>query len=120
VRILANENVPAQVVAALREDSHDVAWVRTETPGQSDSRILQHASEEGRVLLTLDKDFGELAFRFGLPAASGIILLRARTAGPQSLAHLVRAALKARDDWAGHFSVIEADRIRMTPLPKQA
>jgi predicted nuclease of predicted toxin-antitoxin system len=46
--------------------------VRTDTPGVGDEQVLARAALEGRVLVTADKDFGELAFRRELPAESGI------------------------------------------------
>jgi predicted nuclease of predicted toxin-antitoxin system len=61
VRLLANENFPGDAVAALRRLGHDVAWVRTDAPGSKDPEVLQRAVQEERVLVTLDKDFGELA-----------------------------------------------------------
>ena len=76
MRILANENFPEDAVVALRKAGHDVAWIRTEAPGSSDREVLRRAQTEGRVLITFDKDFGELAFRAGLPASSGIVLFR--------------------------------------------
>ena len=103
---------------ALRRSGHDVTWVRTDLPGSSDRRILALAQAENRIVITFDKDFGELAFRFGLPAASGIILFRIPPSSAAQIARVAVAAIAARTDWAGHFSVIEADRIRMTPLPK--
>jgi predicted nuclease of predicted toxin-antitoxin system len=74
MRILANENLPEVVVEALRHDGHDVPWVRTESPGISDRDVLSRARLDERVVVTFDKDFGELAFRYGLPAECGIIL----------------------------------------------
>ena len=82
MRILANENFPQTAVDALRGDGHDVKWVRTESPGISDREVLAHAQLDGRIVVTFDKDFGELAFRFGLPAACGIILFRLTTPSP--------------------------------------
>jgi predicted nuclease of predicted toxin-antitoxin system len=76
VRILADENFPGEAVQALRQRGHDVFWVRTDAPGSSDDAVLRRAQLEARVLLTMDKDFGELAFRAGLPASSGIVLFR--------------------------------------------
>jgi predicted nuclease of predicted toxin-antitoxin system len=117
MRILANENFPGDAVLALRERGHDVAWVLTDAPGSSDEQVLHRAQAEDRVLVTFDKDFGELAFRAGLPATTGIILFR--ISAPSS-AHIVRvavAALESRTNWGGHFAVVEDDRIRMTPLP---
>lgn len=117
MRILANENVPGEAIKALRERGHDVAWVREDAPGRSDNLILKRAQDENRILITFDKDFGELAFGFGLPASSGVILLRFRLASPDSAAKMVVGALDSRTDWAGHFAVIEESRVRMTPLP---
>jgi predicted nuclease of predicted toxin-antitoxin system len=116
VRILADENVPRAVVERLRI-AHDVAWVLAEAPGSGDPAVLERAQSEERVLLTFDKDFGELAFRAGLPATSGVILVRAAIHSPDDIAELVAFALKQPRDWQGHFSVLEDDRIRMTPLP---
>lgn len=104
------------MVNALRARGHDVAWVRTDAPGIPDEEVLATAVAEHRVLVTADKDFGELAFRQELAAVDGIMLLRMRGSPARRHATLV-AAVTARDDWAGHFSVIEDDRIRMTRLP---
>ncbi len=73
MRLLANENFPLEAVEALRNDGHDVVWVRTECSGISDKAVLEKAQHESRIVITLDKDFGELAFRSHLPAAGGII-----------------------------------------------
>jgi hypothetical protein len=54
VRILANENFPADAVDALRLAGHDVAWVRAETPGISDRGVLIRAQTDGRMLITFD------------------------------------------------------------------
>jgi predicted nuclease of predicted toxin-antitoxin system len=117
MRILADENFPGDAVTALRERGHDVLWVRTVAPGVSDREVLARAQAEDRIVITFDKDFGELAFRFGLPATSGIILFRLAARSASGVARLASAALETRTDWAGHFSVIEEDRVRMTPLP---
>lgn len=116
VRILANENVPGEAVKALREKAHDVAWACEDAPGSSDILILARARGEERILITFDKDFGELALRFGLPASSGIILFRLRPAPPSHVAGMIAGVIDSRTDWAGHFPVIEEGRIRMTPL----
>jgi predicted nuclease of predicted toxin-antitoxin system len=119
MRILANENFPGDAVSALRERGHDVAWVRSDAPGSSDVKVLERAQAEGRILVTLDKDFGELAFRSGLPASSGVVLFRISVPSPSYVARVAVAALESRTDWAGNFAVVEDDRIRITPLPGQ-
>jgi predicted nuclease of predicted toxin-antitoxin system len=120
MQILANENVPGDAVAALRQQGHEVAWVREDAPGSLDTQVLQRAQDEGKVLITFDKDFGELAFRHGLPATCGIILFRISTPSSEYIARLAVAALNQRQDWAGHFSVIDDTQIRMTPLPSSS
>ncbi len=117
LRLLANENVPGEAVAALRRDGHDVIWARTHAPGEPDAAVLQRAQAEDRIVVTFDKDFGELAFRWGLPASSGVILFRIEPHSPAEATEVIAGALLSRSDWAGHFSVVEQERIRMTPLP---
>lgn len=80
------------------------------------TRTLSRAQAEDRILLTFDKDFGELAFRTKLPAASGIILFRITAPSSAVVAQKVVAAIALRDDWAGHFSVVEDDKVRMRLL----
>jgi predicted nuclease of predicted toxin-antitoxin system len=117
MRILANENVPGDAISYLRQNGYDVVWVREDLPGSSDIQVLERAQNDNRILITFDKDFGELAFRYQLPASSGIILFRISSPTPEQVALVAVAALDLREDWAGHFSVIEDTRIRMTPLP---
>jgi predicted nuclease of predicted toxin-antitoxin system len=119
MRILANENFPGDAVLALRSRGHDVLWARTDAPGSTDVDILARVVKEERILITFDKDFGELAFRSRLPASSGIILFRITPVSPTEVARITVAALESRADWFGHFSVVEANRIRMTPLPEK-
>ena len=116
---LANENFPGEAVEALQERGHDVAWVHADAPGADDQEVLERAQREKRIVITLDKDFGELAFRFGLPSSSGIILFRIQASSPKQFVQTAIRALEIRQDWSGHFTVVEEDRIRMRPLPGQ-
>ena len=116
LRILANENVPGEAIDALRRLGHDVVWIRVHAPGCSDEAVLSQAQAEHRIVVTFDKDFGELAFRRGLPSSCGIILFRATNQSPAYTVALIVAALQSRLEWSGYFSVVENDRIRMTPL----
>jgi predicted nuclease of predicted toxin-antitoxin system len=118
LRVLADENVGHDIVDALRHLGHDVASVRTAAPGSSDEDedVLRRAAAETRVLITADKDFGELAFRWGLPATSGVILLSIRGL-PETRATVLAAAIALREDWTGQFAVVESHRVRITALP---
>jgi predicted nuclease of predicted toxin-antitoxin system len=79
--------------------------------------ILARAQAEHRILVTHDKEFGELAFRYGLPADCGVILLR--LTGPSADADNRRAveALLSDVEFGRHFSVVTDDRIRTRRLP---
>lgn len=118
MKILANENFPGDAVDALRSRGHDVAWVRTESPGAPDDEVLERATNESRILITFDKDFGALAFRSGLAAPSGIVLFRIPATSPSKVAQTSVSVLERRADWAGHFSVVEPGGLRMRPLPR--
>lgn len=115
---LADENFPLDAVVAIRNAGYDVAWVMADSPGIDDLAVLARAQAEDRILLTFDKDFGELAFRRRLPSTSGVILFRAIMETSQATAALVVAAITSREDWRGHFSVIDSRRIRMRQLPR--
>lgn len=116
MQLLADENFPSVTVTVLRQLGHDVVWIRTDAPGSSDQEILARAQVEKRIILTFDKDFGELAFRCGLPATSGIILFRIPLSSPSSVTGIVTTAIATRSDWSGLFTVVESDRIRTRPL----
>ena len=116
MRFLANENFPGAAVKMLEVTGHEVVWIRTAAPGMSDADVLAWVIRDERILLTFDKDFGELARSAVLPPTCGVVLFRvpmprADDAG-RHLAHLI----VAREDWAGHFSVVESGRVRMRPL----
>jgi predicted nuclease of predicted toxin-antitoxin system len=101
----------------MRHAGHDVLWIRDAHRGMSDETILEMSVRESRVLVTFDKDFGELAFKAKLSADCGIVLFRIRKQSPDILAKRVSAFIDSRNDRVGHFAVIEEDRIRMTRLP---
>ena len=116
-RLLADENVPGAVVATLRQQGHDVAWVLEDAPGSADPEVLERAQHDGRVLVTFDKDFGELAFRRGLAASVGVVLFRITLTSPDHAVRSAVAAFASRADWTGQFAVVEDDRIRLRALP---
>ena len=116
LRLLCNENVPRVTVETLRAQGHDVAWIRTDSPGIPDADVLARARREGRVCVTFDKDFGELAARSPMPAGCGLVLLRVSLQTPGDGAVRAAMLIDARRDWAGCFSVIDERRTRMRTL----
>ena len=116
MRFLANENFPGDAVAALQAAGNDVVWIGTEAPGSLDQDVLAWAARDERILITFDKDFGELAKASRLPARCGVTLLRLPMPRPDKVGERLADLIMARDDWAGCFSVVEPGRVRMRPL----
>ena len=86
--------------------------------GAEDREVLAKAQEEDRLVVTFDKDFGELAYRFGLPSSSGVILFRLSGSDPEIDNARALTALESGLDWVGCFAVVTNDRIRVRPLPR--
>jgi predicted nuclease of predicted toxin-antitoxin system len=117
MRIIANENVSATVIRELRRRGLDVVSVKESMRSAPDHVVLKRAAEENRLVITHDKDFGVLAFRWRLPAASGVILFRLSGDNPEADNQRILSVLDQRTDWADHFSVVTDDRIRVRSLP---
>jgi predicted nuclease of predicted toxin-antitoxin system len=75
MKLLLDKCVPSITYQEILKKGHDVDWVRHWPQDPGDREILRVAREAGRILITLDKDFGELAVSAGM-AHCGIVLLR--------------------------------------------
>lgn len=117
MRLLVNENVTGTVIQELRQRGHDVLSVKESMRSETDAVILARAQAEQRIVVSHDKDFGELAFRSQLSATCGVILFRLSGSDRDADNARILEALESQSDWAGHFSVVTDDRIRMRPLP---
>lgn len=102
---------------AARAAGHDVVWIVEAQPGAGDEEVLGRALRESRVLITFDKDFGELVFRHGRAGSPGVILLRPRLRSPETLTAFIVTVLSQPIDWPGHFTVAREGSIRVVPLP---
>jgi predicted nuclease of predicted toxin-antitoxin system len=116
MRILADENIEDAVVEWMRTGGHDVKKVESTLPSIDDRQVLAIAVAENRVLITYDRDFGDLVFR-QRSTSTGIVLLRF------SAAKLAGRILLLRQYWqdieytsAGTFMVVSDDRVRVRRL----
>ena len=76
--------------------------------------LLDLAESEARIVLTLDKDFWQIAVQRRVPLKqSGVVLFRVHPATPANLDPLVRTFVEANTGWAGHISIIASDGIQM-------
>ena len=113
--LLADENVDAPIVAALRAATHRVDYVRELDPGIDDRTVLDFANASNALLLTSDKDFGELVFRRRLVHA-GVVLFRLAGLSTQRKSRIIVDALAAHGhEMQGAFSLITAGHIRIRP-----
>ncbi len=113
MNLLADEGVDRPIVERLRQDGHSVVYIAELSPGIGDEAILAQANASYALLLTLDKDFGELVFRQGLVHA-GVILIRLAGLHPATKAQIVANALKERSkELLDSFSVISPGTIRI-------
>jgi predicted nuclease of predicted toxin-antitoxin system len=115
-KYLANENVPGEAVDAARQNGHDMAWIKELSPGLDDTAVLATSQRENRVLVTFDKDFGEMAFRQGKTAACGVILLRPRLRTPDYLAQFLLTVLAQSVAWEGNFAVAREGNLRVVSM----
>ena len=89
-------------------------WARTDLARSRDVALLDLAEAEARIVLTLDKDFRQIAVHRRSPLEqSGGVPFRVHPATPANLAPLVRAFGEANTTWAGHISIITVDGIQM-------
>lgn len=121
MRLLADENVPLPSVDALRAAGHDVASISRESPGLPDPAVLARALAEDRLVLTFDRDFGELIFARGESGRPGVVLLRFVPASPTEPGALMSELLDRSDfTLAGFFTVVDRDHVRQRRLPSSS
>lgn len=119
MRFLADENCDFAVVRALRAAGHDVLAVAEVSPRADDSAVIDFAVREGRILLTEDKDFGQLVYANAQPSG-GVIFIRfpatARKALPKAILNLIK---EEGPRLAGSFVVVRPGRIRIGRSPRE-
>lgn len=107
MKILADESVDYAIVKALRKKRFDVVFVAESSAGMTDEKVLEFAKKSGRVLLTADKDFGELVFRHKR-INNGVILYRFCGMTNENKVRLVSDLfLKYLDKFENNFTVIK-------------
>jgi predicted nuclease of predicted toxin-antitoxin system len=116
MRWLVDECVDASLITLLRQIGHDVVYVPDITPRAADSELMRFADSENRLLLTEDKDFGDLVFRQAM-RVPGIVLLRIEPAQRSLKGPRLRAAIdQLGDSLLGRYTVVEVARLRSRPV----
>jgi predicted nuclease of predicted toxin-antitoxin system len=116
IRFLADVNVEKPVVDYLLKEGYDIEWIPDIEIGMSDEGLLQIANREKRILITNDKDFGELIF-LQKRLTSGIILIRAKGLRSREKVRLMKKLLMGyREKLLNHFVVLTKNKIRVIPV----
>jgi predicted nuclease of predicted toxin-antitoxin system len=118
VEFVADESCAGPVIRALRAAGHDVIAIAESAAGTADEAVIEQALEHGRVLLTEDRDFGELVYA-RRRSSGGVVFIkfesRARRAKP---AAVVEAVEKLAARLRNGFTVVEPGRVRVGRRPR--
>lgn len=118
MKLLANAHISRLIFDFLVHEGNDCVHAELVKPGMPDPQLLEMSVREQRIILTADKDFGELVFQRMLPAV-GVVLLRLRAVTESDrLALFVGHWPRVRPVMHGHFVVVTNRRVRRTPLPQ--
>ena len=110
---LADESVDRQIVDRLRQDGHVVRYVAEMDPGIPDDAVLNMSNQAEALLVTADKDFGELVYR-QKRLSSGVILIRLEGLSPEGKAEIVAAAVRQHAaELTVAFTVIAPGAVRI-------
>ncbi|NOT53267.1 MAG: DUF5615 family PIN-like protein [Deltaproteobacteria bacterium] len=114
MNLLADEGVDGPIVEQLRQDGHEVLYIAEMDAGVPDEEVLRKANEKKALLVTADKDFGEMVFRQKLLSTDGVVLLRLAGLSPTRKAGLVSRIFRNRGAEFPHaFSVISVGQVRI-------
>ena len=118
MQFLANENVPVVSIRRLRAAGYNVASVIEDSPGATDEAILWQAHTKRRIILTFDRDYGELIYRRRLPNPAGVAYFRFAPSTPEEMGeHLIELIEVGSIILDRKFTVIERGWVRQRPLP---
>lgn len=97
IKFLANENVPSATIRKLQDAGYDVFSVSEKFPSIDDEAVILFASTENRVIITFDRDYGELIFKRGQRSAGGVIYFRIQNFSPEKPAEILLRFLLHND-----------------------
>lgn len=113
MNLIADESVDFGIITILRSKNLVVYSIAEDCPGISDIEVLQNAVDKSCILITEDKDFGELTYRLKLPHL-GIVLLRLSDLPRQErILYAAEMIEKFIVKLKGTFSVLSARGLRI-------
>ncbi len=117
MKLLANENIPLAAVRLLRAEGLDVASISETAPSMADHDVLALARSEGRVVITFDRDYGELIYARRYPCPAGILYLRLVPSSAAEPADWILRMIRQDLPLEGFFTIFAGwDHVRQRPL----
>ena len=116
MKFLADENFPVTAYKILLTTGHDIKHVAFEMPSIADTDVTSFATEENRIILTFDGDFGTLIFKLGY-RPPGVIYFRLPTIKADEPAYIVMNLMKEGYQLKDMHTVVESDKIRQRRIP---
>jgi predicted nuclease of predicted toxin-antitoxin system len=114
MNFLADESVDRHIVETLRNSGHEVIYIADLDPSINDDAVFDRANEIKALLLTADKDFGEIVFRDGRISSKGVILIRLAGLSTDTKGAVVEAAIRKDGlKMNGAFNVITPGTVRI-------
>jgi predicted nuclease of predicted toxin-antitoxin system len=113
MKFLANENFPLKNTLYLQAQGIDIKAIVLYAPSISDREVMEIAIQENRTILTFDRDYGELIFRYGYKPPAGVIYLRFKQFTPEFPGQYLMELLLGGDfQWENRFTVLDEGFIR--------
>lgn len=116
MKFLANENIPSASIRQLRDEGFDVVSIGENFPTIKDEAVILFASMENRIIITFDRDYGELIFKHKLSNSAGVIYLRLQNFQPDEPARILVNLFKSEMTFEGFFTVVSETDIRQRKL----
>lgn len=116
-KFLANENIPLATILRLRDEGFDVASISLDAPSVKDREVMQISIDENRTIITFDRDYGELIYKYDFRPPAGVIYLRMQNYQPEEPAELLLKLLNNPNfEFVGLFTVADEKSVRQRKI----
>jgi predicted nuclease of predicted toxin-antitoxin system len=113
MKFLANENFPFPSIKILRKNAIDVYSIAENNPGIDDKEVIEIALEKSLTILTFDRDYGELIFKYAISTPPAVIYFRNKGQEPEFAANILINILSENTiQIDACFTVVDHDNIR--------
>ena len=113
MKILANENIPLASVNYLCSVGIDLIWIGHDNSGISDRKVMDIAINQDRTIVTFDRDYSELIFKFGFKPQAGVIYLRFEDYSPIFPGQFIHKLVESKEfNFNNKLTVIDERGIR--------